>query len=107
MNAEGMVDGHRPFPLPRSDIAVAVRPGWRELPQAGTPAAAGYLNMMKPATPNVLLTLTAPARVRLPGGLSRSVCRLGLHLDEPELFLAALAKPTRAAPSALVDLPAR
>lgn len=71
-------------------VVTAVRPGWRDLPAAGTPAAAGYLNLMKPVSPNVLLTLAAPVEIRLPGGLRRSVQRLGLHLDEPEAFLALL-----------------
>lgn len=76
--------------LPRSDVASAARAGWRDIAAAGTPAAAGYMNLMKPATPNVLITLVAPARVRLPGGIRRPVQRLGLHLDEPEAFLSAL-----------------
>lgn len=71
-------------------VASAVQPGWRDLPEPGTPLASGYLNLMKPATPNVLLTLATPTSVRLPGGLRRPAQRLGLHLDEPAAFLAAL-----------------
>jgi hypothetical protein len=81
--------------LAPDDVATAVRPGWRDLPQAGTPAAAGYQNLMKPATPNVLLTLVAPTIARLPGGLRRPVQRLGLHLDEPDRFLTALRRRYR------------
>lgn len=76
--------------LARTEVIAAIRPGWRDLPEAGTPAAAGFLNLMKPATPNVLLTLAHPARVRLPGGMRRTVRQLGLHLDEPERFLSAI-----------------
>jgi len=49
---------------------------------------------MKPATPNVLVTLAAPAMVRLPGGLARPARRLGLRLDDPVGFIAALAAPS-------------
>jgi len=91
--------------LSRSDIETAVRPDWRGLPRAGTPAAAGYLNLMKPASPNVLLILSTPTRVRLPGGISRSVQRLGLHLDEPQSFLGALNASPTIAPSLRAGTP--
>ena len=77
--------------LPRTALLTVVRPTWRDLPAAGTPDAGDYLNLTKPATPNVLLTLSAPTTVRLPGGLARRARRLGLHLDDPEAFVAALA----------------
>jgi hypothetical protein len=76
--------------VPTSAVMMATRPTWRDLPTRGTPAAAGYLNLMKPGTPNVLLTLAVPTTVRLPGGLRRSALRLGLRLDAPDDFLAAL-----------------
>jgi len=79
--------------VPRDTIATATRPSWRDIPAASTAAAADYLNLMKPGTPNVLLTLSGPAVVRLPGGLRRSVRRLGLHLDDPDAFLVALNAP--------------
>jgi hypothetical protein len=44
---------------------------------------------MKPATPNVLVTLVAPAMIRLPGGVLRPAQRLGLRLDDPAGFIAA------------------
>lgn len=85
--------------LSRAEVAAAVQPSWRDLPEPGTPAAADYLNLMVPATPNVLLTLTAPARMRMLGGRSRRVLRLGLHLDDPSAFRTALgASPAVAAP---------
>ena len=48
------------------------------------------LNLLKPATPNVLLTLRQPIRVRTPGGLHRMAARLGLHLDDSTRFIEAI-----------------
>jgi hypothetical protein len=63
---------------------------YRSARSRGLVAAAAYLNLMKPAAPNVLLTMVAPMHVRLPGGLRRSVRHFGMHLDEPERFLCAV-----------------
>jgi hypothetical protein len=76
--------------LPRSSIASATKPGWRDLPEPGMPASADYLNLMKQSTPNVLLTLSEPLRVKLPAGRSKGVKRIAMHLDEPNLFLKEL-----------------
>ena len=73
-----------------ADVALAARAGWRDVPEVGTPAAAEYVNPTRPAEPNVMLTLREPAVVRLAAGVSRRVRRVGLHLDEPDRFLAAL-----------------
>lgn len=81
------------FAVERGAIASVARAGWKDIPEPGTPAAADYLNLTKPAEPNVLIVLASPARVRLPGGISRNARRLGLHLDEPEAFVAALTGP--------------
>jgi len=91
--------------VPTSAVATATRPTWRDLPTPGTPATVGYVNLMKPATPNVLLTLAVPATVRLPGGLRRSARRLGLRLDSPDDFLAALHAPA-VDPGPAASLPA-
>jgi hypothetical protein len=77
--------------LSRATVLTVVRPTWRDLPAPGTPGARDYLNLMKPTTPNVLVTLAAAATVRLPGGLARRATRLGLRLDDPDAFVAALA----------------
>lgn len=77
--------------VPRAGLASVVRPSWRELPTAGSAGARDYLNLTKPATPNVLLTLTDPTTVRLSGGLTRRARRLGLRLDDPDAFVTALA----------------
>ncbi|HKG92146.1 MAG TPA: hypothetical protein VKA84_09655 [Gemmatimonadaceae bacterium] len=75
-----------------SDVATAARAGWRDVPEAGTPAAAEYVNPTKPAEPNVLLTLREPATVRLVAGVTRRVRRVGLHLDDPDGFLVAVRR---------------
>jgi len=75
----------------RENVAAVIQPGWRGVPEAGTPAAAEYANLTKPATPNVLITLGEPAQLRLPGGLRRRVRRIGLHVDEPQRLVSALS----------------
>lgn len=82
------------FSIPRSQIATAIAPTWRDVPVAG---AAGYLNVTKPAPPNLLLTLSAPASVRLIAGVSREVKQVGIHLDEPDRFLTSLGVPSTGA----------
>jgi hypothetical protein len=74
----------------RANIARALQPTFRDLPTPGTNQGRDYLNMTKPASPNVLIVLKEPASVRLAGGLSRQVRRLSLHLDDPTGFLALL-----------------
>jgi hypothetical protein len=79
--------------LPRAAIATALTPTWRDLPEPGMPAAADYINLMKQATPNVLLQVVDPTVIKLPAGRSRTVRRIALHLDDPAAFLAALDLP--------------
>jgi hypothetical protein len=76
--------------VPLSEVATVVRPSWRELPVAWVAGSGDYRNLMKPATPNVLVTLAAPTKVRLPGGIERPARRLGLLVDDPVGFIAAL-----------------
>ncbi len=75
--------------IARSDVASVARAEWRDVPAPGTPMAEGYISLMKPSMPNILLTLATPAQLRLPGGVRRRVQRIGLHLDEPQRFLSA------------------
>ena len=75
--------------VPLSAVATVVRSPWREVPAIGTPDSRDYRNLMKPATPNVLVTLVAPTMIRFPGGVVRQVRRLGLRLDDPAGFIAA------------------
>jgi len=44
--------------------------------------------------PNMLLVLRNPASVRLSGGVRVSYARIGLHLDDPDGFLASLSVST-------------
>ncbi len=76
--------------VPRSALDSVIAPTWRELQSPGS----GYLNGTKPATPNVLLTFREPVAVTLMGAVRRPVLRLGLHLDEPERFIAHLGGGT-------------
>jgi hypothetical protein len=76
--------------VPLSAVAAVGRPSWQDLPAPGAPGSEEYRNLMKPATPNVLVTLAEPTRVRLPSGIERSARRLGLRLDDPGGFIAAL-----------------
>lgn len=74
----------------RDRIATAITPTWRDLPAPG----AGFLNATKPAEPNVLLTFRDPVPIRVMGMVSRPVHQLGVRLDDPAAFLAALRVTT-------------
>ena len=74
--------------FPSAQVASVTRPTWRERPKR----APDYLNATKPAEPNVLIVTTEPVRARLTGGVHRSVTRIGLHVDEPEAFVAAVER---------------
>jgi hypothetical protein len=76
--------------VPLNAVATVFAPSWRDLPAAGTPDSRDYRNLMQPSTPNVLVTLVAPAMIRLPGGMQRPAQRLGLRLDDPAGFIAAV-----------------
>jgi hypothetical protein len=73
--------------IPRKLLTTAITPSWRDLPDAPDRS---YLNVTKPAEPNVLLTFSEPVVVNLPGGLRRSVRMLAIFFDRPEAFLAAI-----------------
>ena len=76
--------------LPLAAIERAFAPTFRDLPTPGTNQGRDYLNLTKPAAPNVLLGLCEPRRVRLTAGLRRTVTRLALRVDDPDGFLRAL-----------------
>lgn len=76
--------------LPMASVARFLRPTFRDLPTPGTNEGRDYVNLTKPAAPNVLVVLHAPRRVRLTTGLHREVRRVALRLDDPEAFLQAL-----------------
>jgi hypothetical protein len=76
--------------IPLAAIARVFKPTFRDLPAAGTNQGLDYLNLTKPSTPNVLIVLAAPQRVRLIAGVHRDVRRFGLKLDDATAFLAAV-----------------
>ena len=80
-----------PIVVQRAHIASVMRPTFRDLPQAGSNAGADYLNLMKPAPPNVLLTLQSPTTISV-GPFRRAAKRIALHLDDPEGFIG-LVRP--------------
>lgn len=82
--------------VPRAGIAAWSSPTWRDLPSPESRSAAGFMDLTKPAPPNVLLVLEPPATVRLPGGLRRRARQVALHMDDPAGFLAALDEQARA-----------
>ena len=76
--------------IPLAAIEHAVTPTFRDLPTPGTTQGRDYLNLTKPAAPNVLLILGAPRRVRLTAGVHREARRIAFRLDDARAFLAAL-----------------
>lgn len=74
--------------VPRDRIASAIQPQWQDL----SGLRDGYVNATKPATPNVLVVFREPVGVRLLG-MPRRIVRLGVHLDRPDRFVEALARP--------------
>jgi hypothetical protein len=72
--------------VPRQAVGRVLTPTWRDL--AGEPHP---LNATRPASPNVLVVLTSPQRVRVAGGLEREVGRIALHVDEPSRLVALLS----------------
>lgn len=78
------------IPIPLAAIESIVKPTFRDLPAPGTNQGRDYLNLTKPAAPNVLIRLTGIRRVRIAAGISRDVRRIALKVDDPAAFLAAL-----------------
>jgi hypothetical protein len=70
--------------VPAAAVASVERP--RLMPVSGPPK--GYVNITKPASPNVLLVFRAPVTIQVLG-MARPVRQLALHLDEPDAFIAA------------------
>ncbi|HEY7236752.1 MAG TPA: hypothetical protein VH539_21510 [Gemmatimonadaceae bacterium] len=86
--------------IPLASVARTLRPTFRDLPTPGTTQGRDFLNLTKPAAPNVLIVLDRIRRVRLMAGLHRDVQRVALKLDDPDGFL-------RAAEARRVALPAQ
>ena len=76
--------------LPLATIDRATTPTFRDLPAPGTTQGRDFLNLTKPAAPNVLLVLRETRRVRLTVGMHRDARRIAFRLDDASRFLAAL-----------------
>lgn len=76
--------------VPLALVETIVTPTWRDIPAPGAADGSDYRNLMKPATPNVLLTLTQPIGVRFFGAITRPARRLGLRVDDPSAFIQAV-----------------
>jgi hypothetical protein len=76
--------------IPLAAVTRGVKPTFRDLPTPGTNDGRDFLNLTKPAAPNVLLLLDQPRRVRLMAGIHRDVRRVALKLDDPAAFLTAI-----------------
>ena len=87
------------IPLPM--VASATRIDWRAaeaLADPSRPRDRSYLKATTIGAPNVLVTLREPVPVRGPLGIVRPVRTLGLCLDDPDAFIAAVS--AAAAPAA-------
>ena len=80
--------------IPRASVARVMRPTYRDLPTPGTNQGRDYVNLTKPASPNVLLLLREPMSVKLMGRMRREVQRIALHLDAPDEFLSGMRRPS-------------
>lgn len=78
------------IPISLGDIERALKPSFRDLPTPGTNEGRDYLNLTKPASPNVLIVLAGPQKVHVAAGIHRKVKRIGLKLDDSTAFLIAL-----------------
>ena len=76
--------------IPLAAIERTAAPTFRDLPAAGTTQGRDFLNLTKPAAPNVLLILREPRRVRVTAGVHRDARRIAFRLDDAPSFLAAL-----------------
>ena len=84
---EGRIGRRAALSVPRSKVAAAIRPEWRDLEGLGK----GYLDATRPAAPNVLVSFREPTVVKVFGS-GRRFEKLGLRLDDPEGFVAAMAE---------------
>ena len=76
--------------IPRAAVERVLRPTWRDLPAPGARDGARYVNLTRPARPNVLVVLRTPVRLRFMGLRGPPVLRVALHVDAPEALTAAL-----------------
>jgi hypothetical protein len=75
--------------ISRAQIVHVYRPSWQDLSDPRSPSA-GFLSAMKPMEPNVMIRCDPPAVVRAFGVITKHYASIGLHLDAPDEFVAAL-----------------
>jgi len=80
--------------IPRVRVQSAMRPSWKDLPEAGGAESRDYVNVTKPADVNVLLQLHDDTPLRAFGMVTKNVRRIGIHLDAPDEFFALLRAGT-------------
>lgn len=75
--------------VPLANVREARVPAWQDIPGTGT---SGYLALSGGDDPNALLSLDPPASARLSMGIRRRVSTLGLRLESPAAFVAAVER---------------
>ena len=88
--------------LPLDAIARVIAPTFRDLPTPGTTQGRDFLNLTKPAAPNVLIVLEEPRRLRITMGITREVKRIALKLDDSAAFISAIEARRAALPAPAV-----
>jgi hypothetical protein len=73
--------------VPLASVRDVRVPTWKEIPGPGT---GGFLQLAAGDDPNVLLHIEPPVSVRFPLGLRKSFRLIGLRLDDPQRFVAAV-----------------
>lgn len=76
--------------MPRTSLARLAHASWRDIPDGN---ADGYVNLAKPAEPDVLITCDPPAVLRLFGVVDRPVRLIGLHVDDPDALMLLMQAP--------------
>jgi hypothetical protein len=78
--------------IPLARITRVLQPTFRDLPAPGTNQGRDYLNLTKPAAPNVLIVFDETQRVRLTLGIHREVRGIALRLDDADGFVRAVSE---------------
>lgn len=82
----GTIGKRASFDVSLASIASVERP--RLMPSSGPPT--GYLNVTKPAAPNVLIVFRSAVTITVLG-MARSVSQLALRVDDPEALMRVVA----------------
>jgi hypothetical protein len=73
--------------VPHRRIRDVTQLDWKHVPPDAT---TGFLKLSVGDDPNVLLTCDPPVKIALTLGISRTVSRFGLRIDEPAAFVKAV-----------------